>query len=288
MRRVLIILASVAAFMCSAVQVFAAPLWIERQFIPKPELVDPRFQILSDTHNASLDHSLWDSFLNRYVTASADGVNRVRYSAVDAQGLATLQRYITMMEAVDTSTLSSNQKLAYWINLYNAATMRMIVQNYPISSIRKIKVEGEGPWDHPIVTVQKKALTLSEIEHHIVRALFPDPRVHYALNCAAVGCPSLALQAYRAETLDDMLEAGAVAYINHPRGVSVRKNKADISKIYGWYLEDFGDDEAAVLQHLKTYARGDLLTALQGVKKIGRYDYDWSLNDATIMAEPSR
>lgn len=258
----------------------AAPLWIERKFIPTPDLIDQRFQAASDDQSVNVDHSIWSAFLTEYVVEGQDGINRVRYGAVTPAMRTRLDRYIAQSEAVDTAALTRDQQLAYWINLYNAATVRLILDHYPTASIRKIKVEGDGPWDHPVVTVLDRALSLGEIEHHIVRAMFPDPRVHYALNCASIGCPNLARKAYEAATLEPMLQAAAVGYINHPRGVQARKNKADISKIYGWYREDFGDTAEAVLAHLRTYARGDLAEALANVTKIGRYDYDWDLNDA--------
>lgn len=258
----------------------AAPLWIERKFIPTPELINPRFEPASQSQTISLDHGIWDAFLASYVVPGADGIHRVRYRAVSLEDKAQLEGYISGLEAIDTAQLTRNQQLAYWINLYNAATVRLILEQYPISSIRKVKVSGKGPWDHAVVTVQETALSLGDIEHHIVRALFPDPRIHYALNCASIGCPNLAAQAYKAADLEQMLAEAAQAYVNHPRGLSVRKNKADISKIYGWYREDFGDGEADVLAHLRRYAAGDLAETLKAVNKVGRYDYDWDLNEA--------
>lgn len=264
----------------------AAPLWIERKFIPKPELIDPRFDVASDTQNTLLDHGLWDAFLTTYVSQGADGIHRVRYSAVTPESRQQLEDYISALEAINTAQLTRDQQLAYWINLYNAATVRLILEQYPISSIRKVTVSGKGPWDHAVVTVQDTALSLGDIEHHIVRAIFPDPRIHYALNCASIGCPNLAMRAYTAETLEQMLDDAAKAYVNHPRGVSLRKNKADISKIYGWYREDFGDGEADVLAHIKRYAQGDLSESLKAIKKVGRYGYDWALNE--VPPEPAQ
>lgn len=264
----------------------AAPLWIERKFIPKPEQIDPRFDVASDTQNTLLDHGLWDAFLTTYVSQGADGIHRVRYSAVTPESRQQLEDYISALEAINTAQLTRDQQLAYWINLYNAATVRLILEQYPISSIRKVTVSGKGPWDHAVVTVQDTALSLGDIEHHIVRAIFPDPRIHYALNCASIGCPNLAMRAYTAETLEQMLDDAAKAYVNHPRGVSLRKNKADISKIYGWYREDFGESEADVLAHIKRYAQGDLNESLKAIKKVGRYGYDWALNE--VPPEPAQ
>lgn len=286
-RRILSVLLIAFSFGVAA-NSLAAPLWLERKFIPAPELIDPRFDVSSETQSVDLDHGVWTSFLETYLeqgnVEGADGVNRVRYSAVTPDWRGRLDGYIAALETVDTRALTRSQQLAYWINLYNAATVRLILEQYPTSSIRKVKVSGKGPWDHPIVTVQDTALSLGDIEHHIVRAVFPDPRIHYALNCASIGCPNLAAKAYEAESLESMLDEAASAYINHSRGVTLRKGKADVSKIYGWYREDFGAGDADILAHLKRYARGAFKTNLDQVQKIGRYGYDWALNDAQVAS----
>lgn len=262
----------------------AAPLWLERKFIPAPQLIDPRFAQASETPIATVDHSAWELLLERYVIVGDDGINRVQYAGIKALSQGSLNAYLQALEAIDTAQLTRQQQLAFWINVYNAATVRLIVEHYPLESIRNIKVGGAGPWDHPVVTVLGRALTLGEIEHHIVRALFPDPRIHYALNCASIGCPNLAAKAYRANTLETMLSDAATAYVNHARGVQVRKGRANISKIYGWYREDFGADEAAVLTHINQYAQGTLKRSLLAISKIGKYDYDWLLNDAAATS----
>jgi hypothetical protein len=173
-------------------------------------------------------------------------------------------------------SLASNEQLAFWINLYNAATVRLILDNKGVASITDIK----KPWDQNVVSVGGDQLTLNEIEHGIVRPVFRDARTHYALNCASIGCPNLAREPYRGHDLEAQLDAAARAYVNHPRGVSVEKGRVVASKIFGWYREDFGADEGAVLDHLRGYADAPLATALKGATKISDYRYDWALNAA--------
>ncbi len=254
----------------------AAPIWIERRFVPDPELVDPVFADHAAEAAAEPDYATWDRFLARYRGVDAEGIARVGYDAVTAADRAALSGFIDALAATDVAALSREQQLAYWINLYNAATVELILEHYPVASIRDIS----RPWRRDVATVAGVALSLGDIEHGIVRALFDDPRIHYALNCASIGCPNLAAAAYRADVLDEMLDDAAREYVNHPRGVMVKDGEADVSSIYGWYREDFGGDEAAVIEHLREHAAPGLRARLEGVRDIDDYAYDWSLNGA--------
>jgi len=127
--------------------------------------------------------------------------------------------------------------------------------------------------------VGRKELSLDNIEHDILRKVWDDPRVHYAVNCASVGCPNLAREAYRGETLDAQLDAAARAYITSPRGISIEGGRVTASKIYSWYDEDFGNSEAGVIKHVSQYAEGEAASRLSGLSSIDDYEYDWSLND---------
>lgn len=254
----------------------AAPMWLERQAVPKAELIEAAFAARDDASEVVVDHQAWSDFLNTYVVANDDGVNRVRYAGVSKADRASLDAYIGRLEAVDTATLPALEQLAFWINLYNAATVRLVLDNPDVASITEIK----KPWGSPVTTVKGRTLTLGDIEHGIVRAVFREPRAHYALNCASIGCPNLMTHSFRGETLGADLDAAARGYINHPRGVAVDGGRVFLSKIYGWYREDFAPDEAGVLDHIRRYASPDLTAALKGAKKVADYRYDWSLNAA--------
>lgn len=269
------ILSIVLLWLGATMTAVAAPIWIERNFIPDPELIDPVFAVSQAQSDATPDHSAWTAPLKDHLVAGPDGVNRVRYARA-AKDLERLEAYIAKLESVDTRRLSKNDQLAFWINLYNAATVRLIAQNYPTDSIRDLN----RPWRRPVTTVNDIPLSLGDIEHHIARALFPDPRIHYAFNCAAIGCPNLAARAYTGEDLDTMLDEGARLFINHPRGVNLEKGRVTVSKIFGWYREDYGGSEETALDHIRQYAAPPLLNALKGEDNIDRYRYDWSLNDA--------
>ena len=240
-------------------------------------------------YNASaatdIDHHLWQQFLDRYVVVAktSTDINRVDYSHVSPADRAILEQYLAQMQALNPLDYNRDQQQAYWINLYNALTVELILANYPVKSITKLgnKFFSFGPWDDNAATVNGIALSLNDIEHEILRPIWRDPRIHYAVNCASIGCPNLAANAYTEADLEQQLETGAYAYINHPRGVSIQGDELFLSSIYKWYAEDFGGNKQAMIKHVQHYANQNLRQALewfaQGNGDIN-YDYDWRLN----------
>lgn len=240
---------------------------------------------------APFDHSVWDSLLAKYVVASEDGVNRVDYTGWQGDDHKVLKGYVTELETFDPRTLSRSEQFAYWANLYNAKTIDIVLDHYPIDSIRQISInEGlfgfikksvgaGGPWKAKIIKVGGHELSLDDIEHVILRPIHKDPRVHYAVNCASFGCPNLAREALTGAKLDTQLDTGAKAFINHPRAFSVEGGNIKASSIYQWFQVDFGGSEKAVLDHARKYADDGLKAKLEGKESIDEYGYDWSLNN---------
>jgi len=233
------------------------------------------------------DTDTYDRLLARYVVASADGINRVRYASwkANSDDLNALNAYVASLERDRPSRMTRDEQLAHWINLYNAVTLQIILENYPVRSIRDIRSQTLdprgliGPWRTPRVTVEGRRLTLDQIENSILRPEFNEPRIHYAINCASIGCPNLAARAWRAETMDADLTAAARAYINHPRGVSIdSQGRVRVSTIYRWFAADFGGNATAVLAHLRGYASPELQARLARATTISNYNYDWALN----------
>ncbi|MBC7769389.1 MAG: DUF547 domain-containing protein [Phycisphaerales bacterium] len=234
------------------------------------------------------DTATYDRLLTRYVFASPDGINRVRYTAWagDADDVNALNAYVASLERDRPSDMTRDERLAHWINLYNAVTLQIILENYPVRSIRDIRSRTLdprgliGPWRTQRVTVEGRRLTLDQIENSILRPEFNEPRIHYAINCASIGCPNLRARAWRAETLDADLTEAARAYVNHPRGVSVdAQGRVRGSNIYQWFAADFGGNAAGVLAHVQRYASPELRARLAGATTISGYAYDWALND---------
>lgn len=235
----------------------------------------------SSQHTRRLDHTAWSEILNRYLDIeNSSGVHLFRYSDVTPRDRALLGEYITMLESVDPRRYYRSEQLAYWINLYNALTVRLILDNYPVKSITELgdRLFSFGPWDDEQTIIIGKSLTLNDIEHQILRPIWQDPRIHYAVNCASYSCPNLAPVAYTAENTESLLQQGAVNYVNHSRAVSFEDEDLQLSSIYEWYQEDFGGTEESVITHLRRYANASLLYQLHDFRGDITYHYDWSLN----------
>ncbi|MDY7098323.1 MAG: DUF547 domain-containing protein [Pseudomonadota bacterium] len=241
-------------------------------------LGEDRFESSADGEGA-IDHSTWDALLQEYVVAGDDGVNRVEYARMKEEAADQLASYLSAMQAVAIEDYGTDEQFAFWVNLYNAATVDVIVQNLPLKSIRDIGILGTGPWKRDAVTVSGRTLSLDNIEHDILRPEWQDVRIHYAVNCASIGCPNLATKAFTGSNLEEMLEAAAKSYINHPRGFGGEPGKIIASNIYNWYEVDWGSEQA-VLDHAREYAEGPTVALLEGAERISKYDYDWSLNAA--------
>ncbi len=228
------------------------------------------------------NHETFSALLSRYVHADGGGLNLVDYAAwrSSADDRAALDAYIAELEATPVSTLPNAERFAFWANLYNSVTVKLILDKKPRKSIREIRPHSFafGPWGAKRVTVEGEELSLDNIEHDILRKQWDDPRIHYALNCASIGCPNLPTKAWKAETLDEDLDQAARAYVNHPRGVTATGKGLRVSKIYKWYREDFGDSDEGVIEHILRYADADLEQAIQSKPKIRGHDYDWDLN----------
>jgi hypothetical protein len=228
--------------------------------------------------SARIDHGPWDRLLGIYAKRGADGINRFAYGAVTSSDRAALKAYLGALQAIRPQEYGRDEQFAYWVNLYNAATVDLIVDAYPVKSIRDLGFVSLGPWRRKILTINGQRLSLDDVEHGILRPIWKDVRIHYAVNCASVGCPNLALKAYRADILEAMLETAARDYVNHPRGFSSADGKLTASSIYQWYQSDWGSVDEVIAHALK-YADAKTTDALNGAFKIDYYAYDWSLND---------
>lgn len=259
-------------------------LSIEAWFAPDAEPW-PRWQAHDPAATRSIDHGPWTAFLRRHLKTGADGINRVAYLAVGEADRAALDSYIAALEAVPVRELSRPEQLAFWINLYNAATVQLILEHPGKRSIRDIDISpallADGPWGKKLLRVEGEALSLDDIEHRILRPIWRDARIHYAVNCAALGCPNLQAEAFTRANAEGLLEAAARAYVNHPRGARVVDGGLVVSSLYVWYQEDFGGTDVGVIAHLKRYAGPGLAAALATVQRIDAHAYDWSLNAAS-------
>ena len=233
-----------------------------------------------------IDHDDWDAFLVRYLRIGAEGVHRVAYGEVTPADRALLERYIAHLAAGPISEYSRAEQMAYWINLYNALVVRLVVDHYPIASIRDVGsrqgAPGAGPWRQELVEVEGIPLSLHDIAHRILRPIWRDPRVHYALACGAVGCPNLQPEPFEADQLERQLSEAAMAYVNDPRCIRIEEDQLGLSSLYRWYHGDFGGTDRDVINHLMAYAEPDLAMKLQHFEQISDGGFDWRLNDAAL------
>jgi Protein of unknown function, DUF547 len=251
---------------------------------PRSQLWD-RWLAHDPSSTRRIDHSAWEAFLMRYLRIGSDGVHRVAYAAVTPPDRAALDAYIERLAALPISTYNRAEQMAYWINLYNALTVRLVLDHYPIDSIRDIDA-GSGPglgeaWDEKLIEVEGMSISLNDIEHRILRPIWHDPRVHYALSCAAVGCANLQPEPFQGDRLEHQLNEAAMAYINDPRCIQIEGDRLGLSSIYRWYRQDFGGSDRAIINHLMAYAAPKLAMTLERFDRITDDGFDWRLNDAT-------
>lgn len=240
------------------------------------------FANYNPSSKVTVDHSPWDHLLTEHLnSAHPSGISRFNYKAVGAKDREILTSYLRTLEETNIFALDRDEQMAYWINFYNALTVRVVLDHYPVDSIRKISLPGSrrGPWKAKLVTVSGKVLSLDDIEHGILRPIWRDPRIHYVVNCASLGCPNLADRAYTAFDLETMLDRAAKDYINHPRGVDSKGSLLVLSSIYKWYAEDFGEGKDGLYSHLLEYADPKTAKMIRSAKHGLRYFYDWKLNE---------
>ncbi len=252
-------------------------------FAPDSDLWE-RWAIHDESSAETIDHSAWSDFLSQYRQIGDDGIAQVSYGAVTPDDRAALDAYIDVLAGLAISSYTREQQFAYWVNLYNALTIRAVLDAYPIESIRDVDISpglfASGPWDADLISIEGEDVTLNDIEHRIVRPIWSDPRVHYVLNCASIGCPNLGERAFEADQLEQMLNDAARDYINSPHGARIEAGTLIASRIYDWFHEDFGEGEEDIIAHFRRYAEPDLAEALMASENIDGYEYDWALNDA--------
>jgi Protein of unknown function, DUF547 len=253
----------------------------ERALAPSAE-IDPRF--VASGQAPGPDHAPWGALLARHRKMGADGIARFAYAEATQTERAALAAYIDTLAQIDPRTLTRPAQFAYWVNLYNALTVRVVLDHPPVASILDIRLTpgplSYGPWRAKLVEIAGARLSLDDIEHRILRPIWRDPRIHYVVNCASLGCPDLPATPLDPRDLERALDDAARAYIGHPRGLAFDGAQIVVSKIYLWFREDFGGDEAGVLAHLAEYAAPATGARLAAARHIADYRYDWALNDA--------
>lgn len=213
--------------------------------------------------------SIFSNLLEKHVT-SEGVVDYVAFKANEAQ----LDNYLTYLENTNPNKAwSKNQQKAFWINAYNAYTIKLILENYPLNSIMDIKKKGKTAWKFPFAKVGGNTYTLDQIEHDVLRKKYFDPRIHVGVNCASISCPKILNTAFTAENVDTTLEILMKEFINDSSRNKIGKKDVQISSIFDWFQKDFTKN-GSVIDYLNNYAN----TKIKPETKISYLKYNWGLN----------
>ena len=240
------------------------------------------WRVANELNDTIIEHDDWQQLLEAYVIEDTDsGLNYLDYAEFEDDDKTLLENYISRMSDIDPRQYTGNEQQAYWINLYNALTVRLILDNYPVESITKLgkNLTSFGPWDDDATIVAGQTLSLNDIEHRILRPIWQDARVHFAVNCASIGCPNLQAIAFTASNLNQLLDKAATEYLAHPRGMRFEGETLILSEIFDWYGEDFGTTSKEVLSALSEYAPEATKDKLLNHDGPINYEYDWALNE---------
>ncbi|WP_373496130.1 DUF547 domain-containing protein [Aquiflexum sp.] len=221
-------------------------------------------------------HEIFDGLLKKHV--SKDG--KVNYKGFIAD-MPTFEKYLKLLSdnAPDRKTWTKDQQLAYWINAYNAFTIKIIADNYPVESIKDLNPNLNIPmvhtvWTKKFIRIGMEDVSLDDIEHKTIRKEFEEPRIHFAVNCASVSCPPLQNEAFKAENLDSQLENAAKAFVNNPKYNKISKDKAEVSQIFSWFKGDFTNN-GSLIDYLNKYSK----VKINSNAKVSNLKYDWALNE---------
>ena len=226
-------------------------------------VIDESTNIIKD--DILLDHSKFDQILSKYVSSAG----QVDYKSIK-NNVDELDGYLELLNSNPVeNNWGRNEKMAYWINAYNAFTIKLIIDNYPLSSITKL--HGGKPWDKKWISLGGKTYSLNQIENDILRPQFKDARIHFAVNCAAKSCPPLLNKAWTAANLNSNFDTQAKKFINDKTFNELSSDEIKVSKIFDWYKEDFGN----LIDYLNTYSG----TKITSNASIGFKEYDWNLNE---------
>ena len=223
------------------------------------------------------DHSIWNDLLKKHVS----GEGKVNYKGFNSDSV-TLNRYLQILSQnpPDEKKWTINEQKAYWINAYNAFTIKLILMHYPVKSIKDIGSRIQipfvnTPWDIKFITIGNKKYDLNNIEHGKLRKKFGDARVHFVLVCASASCPVLLNEAYRADQLDLQLDAQARVFLKDNKRNVITSDDVELSKIFDWYALDFRSKGVSLIDYINKYAP----VKIKRNAKISFLEYSWDLNE---------
>lgn len=253
----------------SAAALSAQPTGLTQHWLPHNE-----------NSTATIDHSAFTAFLQNYVAVRDNAPNLVRYAQVTPASHKALEAYIDNLAQIPLDDYNREQQLAYWLNLYNAALINLVLDYYPVDKVLDIGDAASGPWAVPVATIDSIRLTLGDIRNKILRAIWQSPTVLYGMSWAAIGGPELRAIAYIGKGIYLQLRDSAKRFVNSPQGVTIKDNQLIVSDFFDWYRQAFGGNVITLISELREHAAPALSARLDVFDKIASYKFDWNLNDA--------
>ncbi|MDX1471406.1 MAG: DUF547 domain-containing protein [Flavobacteriaceae bacterium] len=236
------------------------------QGLPVKQVTAEEIKASTEIQEEMVDHSAWDELLKKHVMKNGD---------VDYRGFKNdsnaLNDYVNYLASqVPQDDWSVQEQLAYFINVYNANVIKLIVDNYPTGSIKDIS----NPWLKERIKVGNKDFSLAGIEKGVLQQM-NEPRIHFAINCASISCPKLLDTAYTANNVMQLMDQAATEFINNPEKNKISKNNLKISEIFKWYESDFTANGGTIIDYLNKYSK----VKIQPNTPIDYIEYNWGLND---------
>ncbi|SMB99258.1 protein of unknown function DUF547 [Hymenobacter roseosalivarius DSM 11622] len=222
-----------------------------------------------------VSHAPWDALLQKHVNEQG----MVNYAAFQADSAALNTYLTTLSDNLPSDQWSDQERLAYWLNAYNAFTIQRVLRAYPLKSIKDLggdKTLVNTVWDQPFIRLGNDKHTLNDIEQRIIRKRFEEPRIHFALVCAAMSCPKLRNEAYVAARLNQQLDEQATEFVNNPaKNKLTPADKPEVSSIFSYYPKDFAKDGNSIQKTINRYAT----QKINPDATLSYMTYDWALNE---------
>jgi hypothetical protein len=245
------------------------------------------FTAISQAQGFDQEHKDWTDLLKKVVRTKTDGSSAVDYQGVIRDPIL-LNRYLknlTNLKQSEFDKFSKAEQMAFYINAYNAFTIKLVVDHFPVKSIKKIGSVFSSPWKMKFFRLFGKEMTLDQVEHDILRKKYPDPRVHFAVNCASIGCPALRAEAFTGARLDEQLNQQAQLFLRDKSRnyIDEGAKKIYLSKIFNWFKEDFTTGSSTVQSFVAPFITDDPQVQEKLRKNtydISYTDYNWDLNNA--------
>lgn len=249
---------------------------------PPAELIE-FWDDFEEESGIQVKHAPWQEILDAYLNDQhPSGISRFDYDGVSDSDLEKLREYLSYLQRLDPRQFNKAEAKAYWINLYNAAVVELLVdasKSDTVNSIRELRsgVFAAGPWRRKIFNVTLQDMTLDDIQHGVIRPIWRDHRTHYVLTKGSLGGANMPKTAFNKDNTEALLAAAEEEYLSHPRAVRLNAGDLILSSVFEWYAADFAADNALFLEYLRNNAPANVASPLNAIDET-RFEYDWDLN----------